>query len=67
MREVCNSVCMGRCPIQLQQSFIFHFDNNKHVIIILSYFDFATDHMNKVALFSDVHKGHQAPLQLRKI
>jgi hypothetical protein len=58
---------MGRCPIQLQQSSIFYSGHDNHVFIILPYLKFTTEHMNKMALLSNVHKGQQASLQLKKI
>jgi hypothetical protein len=67
IKVVCNILCMGRCPIQLQQSSILNSIHNKHVIRILSYFNFSTNHMNRVGLLSNLHKGQQAPFQLRKI
>jgi hypothetical protein len=67
MREVWSSVCMGRFPIHFQQSSIFHSGHEKHIVRILTYLNFTTEHMNKVALLSDVHKGQQSYLNLWKI
>ena len=67
MIEVWKIMCMSRCLFQLQHSSIFRSGDENHVVRIVPYFNFSTKDTNIVALLLYVHKGHQVPLQLRKI
>jgi hypothetical protein len=55
--------------MSLSTSIIFHFHSyhNDHVVRSISYFNFSTKDMNRVALLLNVHKIQQVSSRLRKI
>jgi hypothetical protein len=67
VRKVCIIMCLCRCSFQRQQYAILPSCHDNHVVRRPPYLNLSIQHVNRMALLSNVHKKQQVPLQLRKI